>query len=118
MIAVTTVIGRIGSLEQKISHNGSVYVEFTLCNNRGYGEHKAADWYSCVAFDNVAQRLLKSKATKGTLLQVVGSQTIETFVKTDGRQGLSVKLTLYDWSYVNAGKQEDSQADKGTAQEP
>lgn len=112
LIAVATVIGWVGNFEQKISKTGNVYVEFSLAHNYGFGETQKTDWYRCVAFDNTAQRLIKAKVTKGSFIQVVGAQVFERYEKVDGSTGSAVKITLYDWSYVAAGRKSSS-ADDG-----
>lgn len=116
MIALTNVVGRIGRLEVKTSKSKNQYVEFSLANDRGYGENRVTDWYHCVAFDKVAERLIKANAAKGSFLQVVGSQALEKFKRKDDSEGMAVKITLYDWAYVPSGKKDgDQKAPSGTA---
>lgn len=110
MIALANVVGRIGRLEIKTSKkSGNQYVEFSLANDRGFGENRETDWYHCIAFDKVAERLINAKADKGSFVQVVGSQALEKFKRRDGSDGMAAKLTLYDWAYVPAGKRDDAQ---------
>jgi len=110
MIALANVNGRIGRLEIKTSKkSGNQYVEFSLANDRGFGENRETDWYHCIAFDKVAERLINAKADKGSLIQVVGSQALEKFKRKDGSDGMAAKITLYDWAYVPIGKKSDGQ---------
>lgn len=110
MIALANVVGRIGRLEIKTSKkSGNQYVEFSLANDRGFGENRETDWYHCIAFDKVAERLINAKADKGSFVQVVGSQALETFERKDKSKGMAAKITLYDWAYVPAGKRDDAQ---------
>ncbi len=117
MLALGSVVGRIGRIEFKTSKGGNAYVEFSLANNRGYGEKQETDWYHCVAFDKVAERLQKAGADKGSFLQVVGTQALEKFKRKDDSEGMAVKITVLDWSYVPTGNgKKDS--DQSTAASP
>ncbi len=103
MLALGNVIGNIGRIEYKTSKGGNMYVEFSLANNRGFGEKQETDWYHCVAFDKVAERLQKAGVEKGSFVQVIGTQALEKFERKDGSKGLDVKITVLDWAYIPAG---------------
>ena len=61
--------GRVtADLELKTSQNGknTKYVQFGFAVNKGYGENSHANFYSCVAYGETAQRMIDAKVKKGS----------------------------------------------------
>ena len=103
-------IGRAtADLEMKNSQNGknTKYVQFGLAVNIGYGEEQHPNFYNCVAFGALAQRMIDAKVKKGSLIQVTADQEIVDFTRKDGTPGTMPKLTLLDWDYVPTNRPKD-----------
>lgn len=111
MIAVVNLIGRLGGdPQQKKSQKGTDYLTFTLAVDHGYGDNRRTDWYSCIAFDKVCERILKMKVAKGSMAHVIGALELEQYERKDGSKGMGAKVTLYDVEYVSGGGKKDAQA--------
>lgn len=107
MITTISAIGRLGNdPEQKVSLKKTEYILFDLAVDRGFGDRKETDWYRCIAFGNVREKILKLKASKGSLVHVIGAQELEKFKRRDGSEGMAPKITLYDLEYLPGGKKE------------
>ena len=109
MTTITT-IGRITKdFELRKSENsGCVYANFSLAVNEGYGDNQKTTFFECVVFGADAERLIKAKAKKGSLIQVMGKFGTSEFTRNDGRPGYSLKITVLAWSYIpGAGSQKD-----------
>ena len=101
MTTITT-IGRITKdLELKKSEkSGCVYVNFSLAVNDGFGENQKTMFYECTVFGVDAERLVKAKAKKGSLIQVSGKFGTSEFTRNNGELGYSLKISVLAWSYI------------------
>jgi len=121
-MTIITTIGRITKdLEMKKSEKGTNYVNFSLAVNDGFGENQKVMYFECTVFNGDAERLIKAKAKKGSLLQVNGKFGVSEFDRNDGTPGYSLKLTDVKWSYIpGTNGQKDANgnngADNGNAQ--
>ena len=116
-MTIITTIGRITKdLELKTSDKGCVYVNFSLAVNEGFGDNQKATYYECTVFNGDAERLIKAKAKKGSLLQVSGKFGTSEFTRNDGTPGYSLKITDAKWSYIpGASSQKDTNGNNGVA---
>ncbi len=106
--------GRVtADLELKTSQNGknTKYVPFSLAVNKGYGENKHTNFYSCVAYGDTAQRMIDAKVKKGSLIQIVGDQELVEFPRTDGSKGWMAKIQLHSWNYGATNRPKDTGSD-------
>jgi len=102
MTTITT-IGRITKdVELKKSEkSGCVYANFSLAVNEGIGETQKTMFFECTVFGADAERLIKAKAKKGSLIQVTGKFSVADYVsETTGKSGYNLKLTVLAWSYI------------------
>jgi single-strand DNA-binding protein len=74
IMTTITTIGRITrDLELKTGEkSGCVYTNFSLAVNEGFGDSQKTMFFDCVAFGPDAERLIKAKAQKGSMIQVTG----------------------------------------------
>jgi len=110
---MTTIINTIGRLtkdiELKTSNKGCVYANFSLAVNDGFGENQKAMFYECTAFGADAERLVKAKAKKGSLIQVNGKFGVSEFTRKNGESGYSLRITVLSWGYIpGASGQKDA----------
>ena len=101
MTSVTT-IGRITkNVELKTGEkSGCKYVNFNLAVNDGFGEQKTVLYFECTVFGQDAERLIKAKAQKGSMIQVTGKLGVSEFTRSNGDPGYSLKLTVLAWNYI------------------
>ena len=100
MTTITT-IGRITKdFKLMKSEGGCVYANFNLAVNEGVGENKKTMYFECTVFGTDAERLIKAKAKKGSLIHVTGKFGVSEFTRKNGEFGYSLKLTVLSWSYI------------------
>ena len=99
------IIGRVTKdLEPKTSGSGVTYVNFDVAENIGFGEKAKTVFHRCTIFgeDNV-NRIVNAGVKKGSLLQVVGEQTLDAYVReADGTAVATSNIDVWHWGYVPA----------------
>lgn len=105
-MAQVNVIGRVtADFELQTSTGGNYYVRFSLAERLGYGERARTQYFQVWAWEEDAQRLLKRKVKKGSLLWVSGSLELTPYQKKDGEtKDKALKLTLDNWGFVPTNK--------------
>ena len=102
MLTVTG-IGRVtADLEPKKSEKTNTeYLRFSLAINKGHGDNQRTVFLQCMLYgEQQVQRMINAKVQKGSLIAVSGELDVEEYKKKDGTPDKSVKVTLYDWSYI------------------
>jgi len=116
MTTITT-IGRITKdFELMTSEkSGCIYANFSLAVNEGFGDKQKAIYFECTVFGSEAERLVKAKAKKGSLIQVTGRFGISEFVRKNGEPGFSLKITIHAWGYIPGtnGERKDNNGGNG-----
>lgn len=100
------IIGRVTKdLEPKTSGNGVHYVNFDVAENIGFGERAKTVFHRCTIFgEELVNRIVNAGVKKGSLLQVVGEQTLDAYVReTDGTAVATSNIEVWHWGYVSAG---------------
>ena len=99
------IIGRVTKdLEPKTSGSGVTYVNFDVAENIGFGEKAKTVFHRCTVFgeDNV-NRIVNAGVKKGSLLQVVGEQMLDAYVReADGTAVATSNIDVWHWGYVPA----------------
>jgi len=73
-VTIVGTVGRAGGLET--SKDGRTqFLKFSVAVDVGYGENKAANWYSCVVFGKSAEYAF-NLIEKGARVTVVGTQKL------------------------------------------
>ena len=117
VITMTTIIttGRITrDFElRKAEKTSCVYANFSLAVNDGFGSNQKTMYYECAVFGVDAERLIKAKAKKGSLIQVTGKFGVSEFTRTNGETGYSLKITVLAWSYIPVASGGNSNGNSG-----
>lgn len=115
------VTGRIGSDAEKRSlQSGKAVVSFSVADQQGWGDNKHTLWIKCAMFGERAEKLLPY-LTKGSLVEVVGTPSVEAWIKKgDNTAQAALKLTVSEVKLhggsQDGGKRDDKPvADKGRA---
>lgn len=116
---IFTTIGRITKdLElKKGEKSGCIYANFNLAVNEGFGGSQKTLYYECTVFGADAERLVKAKARKGSLLHVTGKFGVSDFTSNNGKPGYRLKITVLAWSYIpgaNGNGQKDANSSNGS----
>ena len=95
------------------SKNGNEYVSFSLAHERGYGDNKETDWYSCRVVGEAAKRIASLNIKKGTLLFISGALETPTYVGKDNVKRQNVNINVLWWQFVSTGKPKSENAEVG-----
>ena len=115
-MTIMTPVGRVvRDFELKTSPKGREYVQFSLAVNEGFGDNKTTEFYDCVAFDNVARRLVKAMVKQGSLIHVCGRFSTSVYDRNDGSgKGVALKLIILDWDFIpGSSTKKDDNGDNG-----
>ena len=99
------IIGRVTKdLETRTTQNGTPYVNFDVAENLGYGEKATTQYHRCTIFgEELVNRIVNAGVKKGSLLQVVGEQTLDAYVRdADGTAVATSNIEVWHWGYVPA----------------
>lgn len=101
-MAQTYVIGRVtADLERKISINQHPYVRFDIAENIGGRGHNRTQYFQICAMGGDADRLIRARVKKGSLIWVSGSLELEIFTGKDGSTtDKRLKILLDNWGFV------------------
>ena len=110
-MAITIVtVGRITKdLEAQKSRNGTIYLNFALAVNKGYGENAHVIYLQCWAFKDLAESLLTAKAKKGSLLQITGDMDVVEYQRKDGTKEFAPKIILTSWEFSISNNKEKAE---------
>jgi single-strand DNA-binding protein len=121
-MTIINAIGRITKdFELRTSEkSGCIYANFSLAVNDGFGNNQKTLFYDCTVFGADAERLVKAKAGKGSLINITGKFSVSEFTRqATGETGYSLKITVLSWSYIPGanGNKKDSDAQNGNSSE-
>lgn len=109
------IIGRVTKdLEKQTSSTGTVYVNFDVAENTGFGDNAGTVFHRCTIWgEDLVDRIIKAKVQKGSLLQVVGEQKLDSYPRKDtGEIVVASNINVWHWNYVPVGskKSDDKNA--------
>ena len=104
-MAQVFVFGRVtADFELKTSAKQTPYVRFDIAEHIGWGQYARTQYWQVFAREAEAQRLVKAKVRKGSLVWLSGEVELESFVKRDGvTKDKRLKLSLDKWGFVPTG---------------
>ena len=104
------VIGRItADLELKTSERNNPYVRFDIAENIGSRQNLHTQYFQICAWGEDANRLMRARAKKGSLIWVTGSLELEPYTKRDGVTiDKRMKVLLDNWGFIPVGGAKDS----------
>ena len=101
MFAQAIIMGRVtADLEQKTSTNGNMYVNFSVAVNRGKKDAPTVTFYRCVLFGDDAEKIIKAKVKKGSLLMISGDLDMTEYQNKNKENVTEPKITINHWEYV------------------
>ena len=104
-MAQTYVIGRVtADLEMKTSINQHPYVRFDIAEHIGGKEHGRTQYLQICAMGDDAERLVRARVRKGSLIWISGSLELEVYTRRDGTAtDKRLKVLLDNWGFVPVG---------------
>ena len=114
-MATICITGRLGKdAELRALQSGTQVASFSIADDVGYGEKKTTQWIQCALFGKRAEAVAPY-LTKGTVVEVVGTPTVEGWEK-NGKVSATIKVTVSDVRLHGGGQKRDEPvADKGRA---
>ncbi len=104
MFSKATIMGRgTADLELRHSSKNVPFIGFTAVVNKGRQEDQKATFYQCVIFNEAAERMIKAKVKKGSLLMITGELEMTEYQNKQGNNVMSPKITIESWEYVPFG---------------
>ena len=94
--------------EIKNTHNGKSVCSFTIAVDRGFGENKATDFLTCVAWENRAEFAGKY-FTKGSEIRILGEIQTRKWQDKDGNNRTAFEIRVNEIGFC--GKKAETQAD-------
>lgn len=79
--------------ELKRTQTGKDVLSFTLAVDRGYGDKKATDFLSCVAWEHTA-RFINQYFRKGSLIAVEGSIQTRSYEDKNGNKRTATEIVV------------------------
>lgn len=88
------LIGNIGrDAELSYTPQGIAVTKFSVAISRKVGEKEETTWYNCTAWRKLAEQA-NEYCTKGRQVFVQGSLSPRTYTTRDGKQGISMDVTV------------------------
>jgi single-strand DNA-binding protein len=102
------VVGRIGNdIEVKQTKNGVDVVDFTLANNRDYGDNTRVNWVRCRAYKGLAT-MMGQYVKKGIRVGVSGELTVDRWQDPDGNWKERTYILVNEFQFLDANKSDNS----------
>lgn len=116
-MAQVYVIGRVtADLEPKTSANERPYVRFDLAENIGNKDRMRTQYLQICAMGGDAERIVRARVRKGSLIWVSGTLELEVFTKKDGiTTDKRLKVLLDNWGFVPVGSSKTEHPAPNTA---
>lgn len=105
---VVTIIGQATSdVELKSTSNGKAVADFSIANNRDFGETKRVNFIRCRAYGPLAEKVIVPYVKKGTKVLVNGELCVDQYEK-DGKTTSYTYVLVTDIELLSAKKAEES----------
>lgn len=113
-MATMVCTGRLGrDGELKTLQSGTKVLSFSIADDVGWGDRKKTLWHKCALFGDRAEKLAQY-LTKGTIVEVAGVPTVETWVK-DGAAHGCIAISVSELKLHGGNKSDRPVADNAKA---
>lgn len=103
-----TVVGRIGNdIEVKQTKNGVEVVDFSVANNRDYGDTKRVNWIRCRAYKGLA-KMMGQYVKKGTRVGLSGELTVDRWQDDKQVWHERTYILVDEFEFLDGGKSDDT----------
>jgi len=115
------LLGNVGKEpELTVTSEGTPVTKFSIAVNKpGKSESKPDEttWYTVIAWRGLAETL-ERYVHKGDTLFVQGSLNARQYTTKDGKQGLSLEVTVDKFSFAGSSKSTDKSSGSQGSEEP
>ena len=102
------IVGRIANdIEVKQTKNGVEVVDFTIANNRDYGDNERVNWIRCRAYKKLAT-MMGQYVKKGIRVGVGGEWTVDRWQDDTGAYRERAYLLVNDFQFLDSNKSENT----------
>jgi len=116
-MSIFSITGRLGSdSELRETQKGTKVCQFSVAEDRGWGERKETVWVKCAVFGDRAEKLAPL-LTKGKMVEAWGEISASAFKGKDGNPRASLDLRVSEVKLHGGGKRDSDEpvADRGRA---
>lgn len=114
-MSVCSVTGRLGKDgELKTTQGGTKVLQFSVAEDRGWGDKKHTTWFRCAMFGDRAEKVAPH-LTKGTMVEAWGEVSASAFKGKDGNPQASLDLRVSELKLHGGGSRDKPVADNARA---
>lgn len=104
------ILGNTGrDPEMNYTPDGTPVCKFSIAVSRKIKDREETTWYNCTAWRNLAE-MLSNHLKKGQMVFVQGELNVRQYTTKDGRNGVSLDVTIDKFQFAG-GKKESTSAD-------
>lgn len=89
--------------------NGKAVANFTIANNRDYGENKRVNFIRCRAYGPLAEKVIGPYLTRGTKVGIQGELNVDQYEK-DGKNLSYTYVLVTDIEFLSPKKEDTKSA--------
>lgn len=105
------VTGRVGrDAELRTTQGDTKVLSFSVADDIGYGDKKKTQWLDCALFGKRAEGLAPH-VTKGSLVEVIGTPSINTY-ESKGEHKASIQVRVLEINLKGGGKKDGNEASR------
>lgn len=94
------------SPEIKTTQNGKSVTSFTLAVDRGFGENKATDFLTCVAWEGKAE-FINKYFSKGDEIRILGEINTRKWQDKEGNNRINFEIRVIESGFCGSKKNND-----------
>jgi single-strand DNA-binding protein len=114
-MSVFSVTGRLGrDGEVRTLQSGTKVLQFSIAEDRGFGEKKHTVWIKCALFGDRAEKLAPY-LVKGKVVEAWGEVSANAYKGKDGSPQASLDLRVSEVKLHGGGNRDEPVADNGRA---
>lgn len=108
--------GRLGAdAEVKSGKNGNQFLSMRVATDEFKNGNKGTAWFNVVAEANDRNMKLVQYLTKGKMVNIVGTETVDLFTNKNGEPQISRDIRAFNIDFVNIGSKENAEGSVTTS---
>ena len=109
--------GRLGAdAEVKTGKNGNQFLSMRVATDEFKNGNKSTAWFNVVADASDRHMKMLQYLTKGKLVGIVGTETVDLFTNKNGEPQISRDIRAFNIDFVNIGNKENAEGSTTNSQ--
>ena len=101
---IVNLNGRLGAdAEVKMGKNGNQFLSMRVATDEFKNGTKGTAWFNVIADASERNMKMVQYLTKGRMLNIVGTETVDLFTNKNGEPQISRDIRAYNIDFVNIG---------------